>query len=152
MSAMYACPSHARPARAQRARPLGAAALAMAVLCGCGTVTTRVKGQADPYCGVASDLEKVSRAERWQSWSYGGTADSCPFFFPNALLWVLDLPLSFTADTLLLPVDLLAPRPVAPDTGSEEGQGNFLVVGGQWSSSGTNSTPGSAGAERHRKP
>ncbi len=124
------------------------AALAIAVLCGCGTVCTRVKGPAGPYCGVASDVDKVGSAENWQSWSYGGTADSWPLLFPNAMLWVLDLPLSFTADTLLLPVDFVRHKPEASDTGPEPGREDVLSAAGQSLLSGTNSTPGAVDARR----
>ncbi len=124
------------------------AALVMAVLCGCGTVSTRVKGPAGPYCGVASDVEKVSGTEDWQSWSIGGTADSWPLLCPNALLWVLDLPLSFTADTLLLPVDFLRPRSAALDTCPEEGRGSELVAGDQLFLFETNTTRKALG-DRH---
>ncbi len=91
------------------------AALALLAGCGCGTVTTRTKGLGGPYSGVAHDLEKLASADEWCDLSVQGQASNIPFWLPCGLLWVCDLPLSFTADTLLLPVDALRTRAPEPE-------------------------------------
>ena len=91
----------------------GAAALA-ALLCGCGTVTARGHEPIGPYCGLGYDMERLTNGDEWLDWSLQGQSGNVPFFLPRGLLWVLDTLLSFTADTLLLPVDAL--RPNSPDT------------------------------------
>ncbi len=83
-------------------------ALLAIALPGCGTVTTRTKGDAGPYHGFGHDMEKVCSADEWLDLSgQGYTGSAVPFFWPRGLLWVLDAPLSLVADTLLLPADAL---------------------------------------------
>jgi uncharacterized protein YceK len=87
------------------------AALALLALCGCGSVTARVKGGSDPYCGFAYDLEKVATAGEWCDWSAEGRVGDVPVAGPRGVLWIIDAPLSFVGDTILLPLDLLRPAP-----------------------------------------
>ncbi len=91
------------------------AALALLAACGCGTVTTRTKGLYHSYSDVAHDLEKLASTDEWSDLSVQGQASNVPFWLPRGLLWVFDLPLSFTADTLLLPSDALRARPPEPE-------------------------------------
>ncbi len=98
------------------------AALAFPVFCGCGSVTARVKGAGDPYCGFTYDMEKLASGEEWGDWSVQGSAGNAVFPAPRALLWIVDSPLSFAADTILFPVDLLRPDSGSAKEFSERGQ------------------------------
>jgi len=86
------------------------AMLVLMFLCGCGTLTTRYTGTGGPYYGFAHDMEKLSSAEEWQGASVDARVGSWPIPFPRAVIWVLDAPLSLTADTLLLPADAISKR------------------------------------------
>jgi uncharacterized protein YceK len=75
--------------------PLATALLAACQ--GCGTVTTKRDGQGwgHPYSGTVCSAQRIDRT----------------FGIPNSLLFpwaVLDIGLSFMADTVVLPVDLAA--------------------------------------------
>ncbi len=83
---------------------------ALVVVCGCGTVSTRVKDNGGPYSGLGHDMEKICSGKAWTTWSIQGRAGDWPFPCPQGLLWVADAPLSFVADTVLLPVDALTSR------------------------------------------
>jgi uncharacterized protein YceK len=85
----------------------GLLAFTVAALCGCGTVSTRTKGDSGPYCGFGHDMERVSSEEEWLTWSGEASAGTVRFPWPRGLLWVVDAPLSFTADTIMLPADCL---------------------------------------------
>jgi uncharacterized protein YceK len=121
----------------------GLLALAVAVLCGCGTVSTRTKGDSGPYCGFGHDMEKVSCAEEWLTWSGEGSAGGVQFPWPRGLMWVVDAPLSFTADTLMLPADCLWSKRAQTNAKAEAGQ-----PGSQLSGSETSSAAAAAGAGR----
>lgn len=92
------------------------------VLSGCGTVSTRTKGDAGPFHGVGYDMEKLSNASEWLELSGQGSAGNVPILWPRGILWVLDAPLSLLADTLLLPADSLRSRTAEHDVKSEIGQ------------------------------
>ncbi len=91
-----------------------------ALLCasGCGTIGTRTKGTGGTYSGVTSDLQKAASREEWLAMSGQGSAGTVPFVWPRGIVWILDTPLSFAADTVLLPFDAL--RPKAPEADSQE--------------------------------
>jgi uncharacterized protein YceK len=102
------------------------ATLVAIVLSGCGTVSTRTKGDAGPYHGFGYDMEKISNAGEWLDCSGQGSAGNVPFLWPRGVLWVLDVPLSLVADTLLLPADALRSRRVEQTVESEVRQPNIL--------------------------
>lgn len=58
------------------------------LLCGCGTVSSLIEQDYRVYAGVSRDLEAIN---------HGGII---------GITAVIDLPLSFVLDTLLLPVTL----------------------------------------------
>ncbi|HWH70444.1 MAG TPA: YceK/YidQ family lipoprotein [Candidatus Sulfotelmatobacter sp.] len=95
--------------------PTQIAALALVALCGCGTVTTRMKGAGGLYSGFSADMEKVGSAEEWLNAPMDGRVGNWPLPCPRGLFWVVDIPFSLTADTLLLPVDALRPAAAKPD-------------------------------------
>ncbi len=109
-------------------------ALTTLLLCACGTVKTRTSGNGGLYHGLGYDLEKVSSADAWLDLSGYGTVGDVPIVWPIGLLWVLDVPLSFTADTLLLPVDLARPQAAPAKAESEAGQPDGAANGKQPSS------------------
>jgi len=90
--------------------------LMLALLCGCGTVSTHVKGISGPYSGLGYDAEKLSSSEEWLDLSGQGSVGNVPFPWPRGLLWVIDVPLSFAVDTLMLPVDCFKPGSTEPGT------------------------------------
>ncbi len=107
----------------------GVSTLALLLLCACGTVKTRTSGTGGPYHGLGYDMEKASRGDAWLDWSGHGSAGNVPILWPSGLLWVLDVPFSFTADTLLLPVDLLRPKAAQAEPESEAGQPDGAAKG-----------------------
>ncbi len=110
----------------------GLLALTAMALCGCGTVSTRIKGDSGWYCGFAHDMEKVGRAEEWLTWSGQGSAGAVPFPLPRGLLWVVDAPLSLVADTIVVPADCL--RSKTPQTDVEPKAGQPGAANGSWTS------------------
>jgi uncharacterized protein YceK len=70
--------------------------LAAAELCGCGTLLSE---KSAPYSGVCMDARLAG--------------NSLPH--PGAMLPVLDLPASFVADTLILPMTLPSSEPRTAD-------------------------------------
>ncbi len=100
----------------------GLLALTAMALCGCGTISTRIKGDSSLYCGFAQDVEKVSSAEEWLTWSGQGSAGDVPFPLPRGLLWVVDAPLSLVADTIMLPADCLRSKTARANAEPEAGQ------------------------------
>ncbi len=73
--------------------------LALAVLLGgCGTIVDMATEQRI-YGGVQNDARMVGHP-------YRQNAEQEDYFFPLVLLGVLDMPLSFAADTVLLPVTI----------------------------------------------
>ena len=125
-----------------------AVALVSIVLSGCGTVSTRMTGNAGPYQGFGYDMEKMSNADEWVDFSGQGSAGGVPFVWPPGLLWFVDAPLSLVADTLLVPVDALrskgAKEEVKPGAGPPGGAAN----GSQRMQSETNGTSPAAGSRR----
>ena len=88
----------------------GVVGLVTVTLAGCGTVNARKRGDAGLYHGFGYDMEQLCNADEWMNKSGQGNAGHVPFEWPRGLLWVLDAPLSFVADTLLLPADALRSR------------------------------------------
>lgn len=76
----------------------------------CGTLTTRYKGIGGRYYGFAYDMEKLSSPEEWSDISVCAGSGNRSIPCPGGVVWVLDAPLSLTADTLLLPVDAITER------------------------------------------
>jgi uncharacterized protein YceK len=89
--------------------------LALLALCGCGTVTSRAKGLGGRYSGFGYDMEKLSSAEGWFGSSAEGHASNVPVVIPGGVFWLLDIPFSLIADTILLPVDALRRAPPKPE-------------------------------------
>ncbi len=118
---------------------IGLVAFAALALCGCGTLSTRVKGDSGSYRGFAHDMEKVSSSEEWLAWSGQGTVGAAWFPWPRGLLWAVDAPLSLTADTLLLPIDCLSSKPAQANGESEAPQPYGTTNASQSSGSETNS-------------
>lgn len=127
--------------------PTGLVTLTVVALCGCGTVSTRTKGDSGPYCGFSHDMEKVSRAEEWLTWSGEGSAGAVRFPWPRGLLWIVDVPLSLTGDTIMLPVDCLRSKRAQANVQSEAGQ-DRATNGSQRSGSEMGSAPTAAGSRR----
>ncbi len=119
---------------------IGLVAFAALGLCGCGTLSTRVKGDSGLYRGFAHDMEKVSSSQEWLTWSGQGSVGAAWFPWPRGLLWVVDAPLSLTADTLLLPMDCLSSKPAQPNAESEALQPYGETSAVRQSASVTNST------------
>jgi uncharacterized protein YceK len=73
-----------------------AIALLAASLVGCGTIITKIDG------AKTFDDRKISPIYSGTRFSLGGARIS-----PVAFVWIIDVPLSFAADTALLPVSIL---------------------------------------------
>lgn len=91
-------------------------ALAALCLAGCGTIGTCVLDESGPYSGVRAD-----------AWIVAGGGIRGLGGWPTIPVALLDLPLSFLADTLLLPMTLpgsqssKSPSPVRQSEGPLEG-------------------------------
>ena len=125
----------------------GGAALVTIVLSGCGTVSTRTKGDAGPYYGFGYDMEKMGDSQEWLDFWGQGSVGNVPFVWPRGLFWVLDAPLSLAADTLLLPADALRSKS-AEEVQPQTGQQNHSADGSQPIGSETNRIPAAAGSRR----
>ncbi len=128
--------------------PAGISALTPAALCGCGTVSSRTQGNGGPYHGFSADMEKVNDAGEWLAWSGEGRAGAAAFTWPRGLFWLLDAPLSLTADTLLLPFDYLRPKPPETQAEAATGQPRGPAAGSERSSTRTpapNQSPSTEG-------
>jgi len=74
-------------------------ALALAVfLGGCGTIVD-MSTEQHIYGGVQNDARMIGHP-------YVQNSEQEDYFFPLVLLGILDMPLSFAADTVLLPVTI----------------------------------------------
>ncbi|HLY08380.1 MAG TPA: YceK/YidQ family lipoprotein [Planctomycetota bacterium] len=78
-------------------RSLLAAALAL-LLGGCGTIADIATDQKI-YGGIQKDVQLMKHP-------YLPKTDPPEYFFPLILIAILDVPLSFTLDTVLLPVTI----------------------------------------------
>jgi uncharacterized protein YceK len=75
---------------------------------GCSTVAVHTDKRIDPqpYLGTRLALKEVKRS--WHA----------PRYYGEALIIVYDIPLSFLADTMLLPVDIYVERKAPTQPGS----------------------------------
>jgi len=82
-------------------------AVMTAAMLGCSTIAVHLDRNLDPgpYYGTKLAVQKTKRS--WLT----------PRYYGEPAFVVFDIPLSFAADTLLLPVDLFVDRDAAPVAG-----------------------------------
>jgi uncharacterized protein YceK len=105
-----------------RIQPLFAGLLIPFIFSGCGTLTARTKHDGGAYSGVSYDFCRLGDGREWSTLNDGGNYEGWPIPVPRAFWRLLDVPLSFTLDTLLLPADAVkalghktpAESPVSP--------------------------------------
>lgn len=84
--------------------------------CGCSTYITKTNpdrsGKGKLYSGTRLDFTLLGRMARCVVKEPSGMG----FFIPIGLAATIDIPLSLVADTIMLPSDLMNPRPVSEKT------------------------------------